>query len=243
MASNATPIDYPAGDGSTTCKGVYYKPDNAAGDLPIVLICHAWDGLLQEVHDKAVKLADEGYIAFAIDVYGNGHTESDFSKLEATLGPYMADRALLLARMQAAVEAAKTIPGADLSRMAAMGYCFGGTAVLDLARSGGDDIKGVVSFHGGLAGNELDNPATISASVLVLHGDADPLVPPEQVAQFKQEMSDKKADWQLHAYGHTVHAFTRPEANNPDFGAVYNADADRRSWQAMCNFFDEVFGG
>jgi dienelactone hydrolase len=240
MTSSATSIDYPAGDGVTVCKGVYYTPENTQGALPIVLICHAWDGLLQEVHDKAARLAEEGFIAFAIDVYGNGHTEEDFSKLAETLGPYMADRGLLTRRMQAAVEAARTIPGADIERMAAMGYCFGGTAVLDLARCGAKEIKGVVSFHGGLAGNDLDNPATIDAKILVLHGDDDPLVPAEQVEEFKAEMNSKQADWQLHAYSQTVHAFTRPEANNPDFGAVYNANADRRSWQAMLNFFNEI---
>jgi dienelactone hydrolase len=142
--------------------------------------------------------------------------------------------------MEGAVAAAKTIPGADLSRMGAMGYCFGGTAVLDLARAGGEDIKGVVSFHGGLDGNTLDNPKTLGAKILVLHGEDDPLVPPDQVAAFKAEMTAKKADWQLHAYSHTMHAFTRPEANDPGFGAVYSPTADRRSWQAMLNFFAEA---
>jgi dienelactone hydrolase len=121
-----------------------------------------------------------------------------------------------------------------------MGYCFGGTAVLDLARAGGEELKGVVSFHGGLEGNTLDNPKKLNVKILVLHGDDDPLVPPEQVAAFKAEMTAKQVDWQLHAYSHTVHAFTRPAANDPAFGAVYNPVADRRSWQAMLNFFDEV---
>jgi len=112
--------------------------------------------------------------------------------------------------------------------------------VLDLARAGGDDVKAVVSFHGGLQGNTLDNPKTLGTKILILHGDADPLVPPEQVAAFKAEMNAKQVDWQLHAYGHTVHAFTRPGANDPAFGAVYNANADRRSWQAMLNFFAET---
>ena len=160
--------------------------------------------------------------------------------LMTALGPYMENRAMLLERMQAAVAAAKTIPGADTGRLGAMGYCFGGTAVLDLARSNNSDVKGVVSFHGGLQGNDLSGPDKIGAKILVLHGEDDPLVPPEQVAEFKAEMTAKQADWQLHAYSHTVHAFTRPEANDPGFGAVYNADADRRSWQAMLNFFEEV---
>lgn len=242
MTSTATPIDYPAGDGVTTCKGVYYTPDEADGKLPVVLVCHAWDGLLQEVHDKAAKLADEGCIAFAIDVYGNGHTEDDISRLGETLGPYLNDRSLLLARMNAAVAAAKTIPGADLTRMAAIGYCFGGSAVLDLARAANPDIKGVVSFHGLLSGNGLANPADdITAKILVLHGEDDPLVPAQQVADFKAEMNARNADWQLVSYSHTVHAFTRPGANSPELGALYNATADQRSWQAMLTFFDEIF--
>lgn len=238
MTCEATVIEYPAGD--ITCRGEYYIEPGAAGPLPIVLVTHAWDGLNDEVRDKSRTLAHEGYVAFAIDIYGEGKTWTDMADLMTALGPYMENRALLLERMQAAVAAAKTIPGADASRMGAMGYCFGGTAVLDLARGGGDDIKGVVSFHGGLQGNDLAGPETISAKILALHGEDDPLVPPEQVADFKAEMTAKKADWQLHAYGHTVHAFTRAEANDPGFGTVYNANADRRSWQAMLNFFEEV---
>jgi dienelactone hydrolase len=239
MSSTATTLEYPAGD--ILCKGAYYTPDHADGPLPVILVCHAWDGLNEEVRDKAARLAEAGYIAFAIDVYGGGKTLTDMADLMPTLTPYMTDRGMLLERMQAAVEAAREIPGADLSRMGAMGYCFGGLAVLDLARSGGEDIKGVVSFHGGLEANTLDNPATIGAKLLILHGEDDPLVPPELVAAFKAEMTSKKVDWQLHSYSNTVHAFTRPEANDPAFGAVYNASADRRSWQAMLNFFDEIF--
>jgi len=238
MPSIATTLEYSAGD--TLCKGIYFTPKDADGPLPIVLVCHAWDGLNQEVRDKASKLAEAGYIAFAIDVLGNGKIMTDFADLMPTLTPFFADRGMLLQRMQAALTAAKTIPGADLSRIGAMGYCFGGTAVLDLARAGGDDLKGVVSFHGGLEGNTLDNPKKLNVKLLVLHGEDDPLVPPEQVAAFKAEMTAKQADWQLHAYSHTVHAFTRPDANDPAFGAVYNPVADRRSWQAMLNFFEEV---
>ena len=241
MTCAATPIEYPAGD--VTCRGEYFIEPGAQGPLPTVLVCHAWDGLNDEVRDKSRKLAHEGYLAFAIDVYGEGRNYTDFADLMTALGPYMEHRGLLLARMQAAVAAAKTIPGADPSRLGAMGYCFGGMAVLDLARGGGGDVRGVVSFHGGLLGNGLDGPEKIDAKILALHGEDDPLVPPEQVAAFKAEMTAKQADWQLHAYGHTVHAFTRPNANNPGFGTVYNADADRRSWQSMLNFFAEVLQG
>ncbi len=237
MTSTMTILEYRAGD--ALCRGEYYTPANAGGPLPIVLVCHAWDGLNDEVRDKSRKLAAAGYIAFAIDVHGGGKVITDIAELMPTLSPYLESRALLLARMQGAFSAASTIPGADVSRIGAMGYCFGGMAVLDLARSGAD-LKGVVSFHGSLDGNTLENPKHLDTSILVLHGEDDPLVPPASVASFKTEMNAKKVDWQLHAYSHTVHAFTRPDANDPAFGAVYNAAADRRSWQSMLNFFDEV---
>ncbi len=237
MASAATTLEYRAGD--TLCRGEYYTPDKPAGPLPVVLVCHAWDGLNDEVREKSRKLADAGYIAFAIDVHGDGRVITDFAELMPTLAPYLENRALLLERMRGALEAARAIPGADASRIGAMGYCFGGMAVLDLARAG-DDVRGVVSFHGSLDGNTLEGPQTVATKILVLHGEDDPLVPAETVARFKAEMNAKQADWQLHAYGHTVHAFTRPAANDPSFGTVYNAAADRRSWQSMLNFFDEV---
>lgn len=233
---NPTVFEYPAGD--ITCRGEYYLPENASGLLPVVLVVHAWDGLLDEVRNKAVSLATEaGYIAFAVDVYGNGKTYDDKSQLSAALTPYLEDRGLLTRRMEAAAAAARTIPGADTSRVGAMGYCFGGTAVLDLARADSSNIKATVAFHAGLEGNSLDNPASIRSKILVCHGEDDPLVPPKLVAAFKAEMTTKKADWQLHAYGHTVHAFTRPAAKDPASGAAFNEAANRRSWQAMLNFF------
>lgn len=238
MTITETALEYR--DGDTLCKGVYFKPAQATGLLPTVLVAHAWDGLNDEVRSKALRLAEAGYLAFAIDVLGNGKVMTDFADLRPTLTPFLSDRAMLTRRVRAAAAAAKTIPGADLARMGAMGYCFGGTALLDLARAGGDGIKAVVSFHGGLQGNTLDNPKTLNVKMLILHGDDDPLVPPDLVAAFKAEMNAKQVDWQLHAYSHTVHAFTRPAANDSAFGTVYNAAADRRSWQAMLNFFEET---
>ncbi|MEM9255009.1 MAG: dienelactone hydrolase family protein [Pseudomonadota bacterium] len=238
MTNTPTPFSYPAGD--VICKGVYYSPDTPSAPLPVILIAHAWDGLVPDIQEKARKLAASGYIAFAVDIYGNGKTESDFTKLEQTLGPYMADRKRLLQRMDAAFQAALTIPGADPQRIGAMGYCFGGTAVLDLARGGNSAVKGVVSFHGRLTDNGLNQNGPIAAKILILHGDDDPLVPADQVADFKQEMNRKQADWQVHAFSGTVHSFTRPDANHPGLGAVYNARSDRRAWQAMLNFFAEV---
>ena len=225
-------------DGDQRCLGEYFLPTDGEGNSPLVLVVHAWDGLGDEVRDKASRLAAQGYIAFAIDVHGDGILHTDFSTVAEVLGPFMADRTMLLGRLKAALAAAKTIPGADTDRMGVMGYCFGGTCALDLARSGGPDIKAAVSFHGGLAANGLE-ASPITAPVLALHGHDDPMVPPEAVSEFQTEMTERGADWQLVSYGHTVHGFTRPEANAPELGVVYNPVSDRRSWQAMLQFFTE----
>lgn len=239
--ATATAIDYH--DEETLCKGVYYRPDDSAGPLPVVLIVHAWDGLVQEVHEKAQRLAEEGYIAFGVDVFGNGTMLTDMAQLGPTIEPLMTDRRVLLRRLQAAVDAVQSIDNADTHRVAVMGYCFGGLCALDLARGGSAQIKAAVSFHGALLPSGIASQGEISAKILVLHGQADPLVPPEQVAAFMTEMTDKNADWQLHAYGNnTVHAFTRAEANDAEFGTVYDEVADRRSWQSMLNILQEVFG-
>ena len=227
-------------DDGLRCVGHYYSPADTGGPLPVVLVTPAWDGVVQEVHDKARRLAEAGYVAMVVDVYGEGTTLSDMSEMDAVVGPLMTDRRVLIQRMQAAVAAAKTIPGVDTSRIGAMGYCFGGLCVLDLARGGGDDVKAVVTFHGALMAPDPAPGNPVSARVLVLHGEDDPMVPPEQVSAFKAEMNAQGVDWQLVAYSGTVHAFTRPDANLPEIGAVYNEVADRRSWQAMLNFFEET---
>jgi dienelactone hydrolase len=238
MSTSQTALDYY--DGDTLCKGVVYAPQHSSGPLPVVLVTHAWDGLVQEVHDKAKKLAEAGFIAFGIDVYGGGLILTDMSQMMPTVEPFMGDRRVLLKRMQAAVNAAKTIPNADPDRIAAMGYCFGGLCVLDLARGAGNDVKAVVSFHGSLLPNGIASSDPITAKILVLHGNDDPLVPPEQVQAFIAEMDARKANWEFTAYSGTVHAFTRPDANDPKMGALYDARADRRSWQAMLDFFGDV---
>ena len=238
MGSTATALEYY--DGDVLLKGVYYRPENSTGLLPVVLVTHAWDGLVQEIHNKARRLAEAGYIAFAIDVYGNGRTLTDMSELGDIIGPLLTDRSQLIKRMQAALVAAKTIPGADENRIGAMGYCFGGLCVLDLAR-GGCDVKGVVTFHGTLLPLGIDASLPIIAKVLVLHGQDDPIVPPEQLAEFQVEMDAKQVDWQVHTYSNTVHAFTRAGANDPNSGSMYNALSDQRSWQAMLNFYAEIF--
>lgn len=238
MAVRGTDLDYY--DGELLCKGRYYRQQSRL-PAPVVLVTLAWDGVIQEVHDKAERLAGEGYIALVVDVYGEGKTLSDMADMMPTVQPFMEDRKLLAQRMQAAVVAAKSIPDVGTRNIAAMGYCFGGLCVLDLARGGGSDVAGVISFHGALMAPDPAMGEAINAKVLVLHGEDDPLVPPEQVTAFKAEMNAAGVDWQLHAYGNTVHAFTRTGANDPDFGAVYSESADRRSWADMLNFLEEIF--
>ena len=214
-----------------------------AGDgspRPTVLICHAWAGRSEFEGDKAKAIAELGYTGVAIDLYGKGVLGTSAAENEALMTPFVQDRAMLQARLNSIVDIVKGQPECNASRVAAIGFCFGGLCVLDLARARAD-VNGVVSFHGllGAPGNTSDNQ--INAKVLALHGWDDPMAPPNDVEKFGQEMTAAKADWQLHAYGGVMHAFTNPAANDPDFGTVYDANADRRSWVAMTNFLAELF--
>jgi dienelactone hydrolase len=227
-------------DGETVLEAFYAFDDSVQGRRPAVLTSHAWLGRDSFVMDKARKLAGLGYVGFALDMYGQGVLGKSKEENAQLMQPFMANRPLLQRRIKAALNAVKQLPWVDDSRIAAMGYCFGGLCVLDLARTG-VDIKGVVSFHGllGAPGNTHGIP--IKAKILALHGYDDPMAPPEQVLAFQQEMTQAGADWQFVTYGNTVHAFTNPAANDPGFGTVYQADADRRSWVAMKGFFEEIF--
>lgn len=229
-------IDYR--EGETELEGFFCFDESRAGPLPAVLISHAWGGRDDFVADKARQLARLGYAGFALDVYGKGRRGSSREENARLIEPFMQDRSLLVRRMQAALGAVRDLPQVDERRIAAMGFCFGGLCVLDLARSGAD-IRGVVSFHGLLKPSGLP-PRRIAAKVLVLHGHDDPMAPVDDVVALEQELTEAGADWQLHAYGGTMHAFTNPAARDPDFGTVYQAAADRRSWTALLNFLEEV---
>jgi len=229
-------IDYR--EGETELEGFFCFDESRPGPLPAVLISHAWGGRDDFVADKARQLARLGYAGFALDVYGKGRRGSSREENARLIEPFMQDRSLLVRRMQAALGAVRDLPQVDERRIAAMGFCFGGLCVLDLARSGAD-IRGVVSFHGLLKPSGLP-PRRISAKVLVLHGHDDPMAPVDDVMALEQELTEAGADWQLHAYGGTMHAFTNPAARDPDFGTVYQAAADRRSWTALLNFLEEV---
>jgi dienelactone hydrolase len=227
-------------DGDVVLEAFFAFDDALTGRRPAVLINHTWVGRDAFVAEKAKKLAELGYVGFAADMYGKGVLGSGPEENMKLMQPFMTDRAMLQQRMKAALAAVRLMPWVDDSKIASIGFCFGGLCSLDLARTG-VDIKGVVSFHGLLVppGNTLGN--TIKAKVLALHGNDDPLVPAEQMLAFEREMTESGADWQLHTYGNTMHAFTNPIANDPAFGTVYQPDADRRSWLAMQNFLTEIF--
>jgi len=230
-------IDYQ--DGTTGCKGLLAFDEQRPGPLPAILISHAWGGRDEFVAQKARELARLGYAAFALDMYGGGKLGHSVEENSALMMPFLNDRSLLARRITAALTALREVPLVDSRRIGAMGYCFGGMCVLDLARSGAE-VRGVVSVHGLLKPTGGAGNPKIKAKVLVLHGHDDPMVPVADVVAFEQEMTSGKVDWQVHAYGGTKHAFTDPKATDPNAPTVYNDAADRRSTQALLNFFEEV---
>lgn len=227
-------------DGDTVLEAFIAFDDSITIRRPGVLISHAWGGRDHFVAEKARKIAGLGYVGFALDMYGKGILGAGAEENAKLMQPFMADREKLQQRIKAALTAVKLLPWVADSKIAAMGFCFGGLCVLDLARTGAD-IKGAVSFHGLLGAPGNTKNTKIKAKVLALHGRNDPMMPPDQVLAFQEEMTQAGADWQFISYGNTMHAFTNPVANDPGFGTVYQADADRRSWQAMQNFFSEIF--
>lgn len=206
---------------------------------PAVLVAHDWTGRSEFACQKAEKLAQLGYVGFAIDMYGKNRVGSTKEEKSALIKPFLEDRSYLKQRITSAYETLKKIDVVDTSRIGAIGYCFGGLCVLDLARSGAN-LRGVVSFHG-ILNAPSSTPDTIKTKILVLHGYKDPMVPAEQVSAFEKEMSEANADWQIHIYGDAMHSFTNPEANDKEFGTVYHSLADKRSWVATQNFFTEIF--
>ena len=205
---------------------------------PAVLVAHDWSGRNDFACEKAQMLAEMGYVGFAIDMYGNGRLGSTTHEKMGLMEPLANDRQLLRDRIRAAYDAVVSMSEVDYNRIAVIGFCFGGMCALDLARSGAE-LKGVVSFHGLLDKSKLPNEK-IQAKILALHGYDDPMVHPEQMDRFCQEMTQAKVDWQVHMYGHTKHAFTNPQAHDSYLGTVYNSKAEHRALQAMRNFLQEV---
>jgi dienelactone hydrolase len=220
----------------------FFAFDDAFTDRrPAVLINHTWAGRDNFVADKARKLAALGYVGFALDMYGKGVLGTSVEENAELMQPFMENRGKLQQRMKIALSTVKLLPWVDDTKVAAIGFCFGGLCALDLARTG-VDIKGVVSFHGLLGTPDNTKSNKIKAKILALHGHDDPMGLPEQVLAFQEEMTLAEADWQFVSYGNTVHAFTNPIAKDYNSGMVYQVDADRRSWLAMQNFLAEIFG-
>lgn len=228
--------------GEVVLEGVLGYDAAGTGKRPGVLVIHDWTGVGAYVKKRVEQLAALGYVAFAADIYGKGVRPVSPEDCAREMGRYKNDRALLRARAAAALERLAADERVDRSRLAAIGYCFGGMAALELARSGAE-VRAVVSFHGALDAARGDEGARIKAKVLVCHGADDRFIKDADIAAFQQEMRDGKVDWQMISYGGAVHSFTNPAAgNDPTKGVAYHADADRRSWAAMLGWFEEVFG-
>ena len=231
------PIEYK--EGSTILEGLWVHDDSVKGKQPSVLVVHQWKGLGDYEKKRAEMLAKLGYNVFAVDIYGKGVRPDNPKDAAAEAGKYKSDRDLLRRRVTAGLDQLKQLPPTDPKRIAAIGYCFGGTTALELARSGAD-IAGIVSFHGGVGPAAPAKP--IKARILACHGADDPFVPPDEVKAFEDEMRKAGVDWQLIAYGNSVHSFTDWGAGNENSkGAAYNEKADKRSWEAMKDFFAEIF--
>lgn len=208
--------------------------------LPAVMISHSWRGRSEFECDKARALAALGYAGFAVDLYGKGVLGTNPEESAALMQPFIDDRGKLQQRMLAALAALRSQPEVNDQLVVAIGYCFGGLCVLDLARMGTDTV-GVVSFHGLLSAPANTAGKKIQSKVLILHGNDDPMAPTDDVIAIQQELTEAGADWQLHSYGNTMHAFTNPQANDPSFGTVYDAKADSRSWSTLIQFLNESF--
>lgn len=237
MSLHTQTLDYR--DGTTALEAFVAFDDRHSGPRPVVLIGHQWGGRDEFVAGHARRLAAAGYLGFALDMYGKGVRGNSIEENSALMGPFMEDRMRVRCRVQAALNAATGLPQADASRVAIMGFCFGGLCALDLARSGAD-IRGAISFHGLLKPTGL-SPQPVKAKVLVLHGADDPLAPLEDVVALREELNATDCDWQVHVYGGAKHAFAVPGADVPDIGAKHQPDAERRSLASADAFLAEVF--
>ena len=234
----AEEVDYAHGD--VALRGFVAYDDAHEGKRPGVLLVHARRGHGENVRAKAKEIAKLGYVAFALDMYGKGVYAKDRQEAAKLAGGFYANRELLRARATAGLEQLKSHPRADATRLGAIGFCFGGTVVLELARHGAD-LDAVVSFHGGLKFADAPAEGEVKARVLVCHGADDPHVPPEQVVKFWKEMAAARARYEILILSGAVHAFTDPDAgDDPSTGAAYHAEAARMAWHAMHGLFRET---
>ena len=226
-------------DQETALEGFAAYPSKRA-KRPLVILCHAWKGRDDFICEKAVEIAGWGYACFALDMYGKGILGKSKEENAALKKPFLENRVLLKRRLLRAYEIASSLPFVDSDCIGALGLGFGGVCSLDLARSGAA-LKCAVSIYG-----HFDPPPglpkkKIQAKILALHGYNDPIVPPEELLRFEKEMEEAEADWQLHVFGNTLHAFATPSAQDPKAGMAYQPTSAKRSWNLIQNFIKEVF--
>lgn len=234
-----SPVEYKHGE--TVLEGYLAYDDSIEAKRPGILVVHEWRGLNDYSKSRAEQLAGLGYVALAVDMYGKGIRAKDHEEAAKLSGIYRNDRNLMRERAKAGYEFLKNTKGVDPERIAAIGYCFGGTTVLEMARAG-FDVKGVASFHGGLGTPLPAKSGEIKAKVIVFHGAEDTFVSPEELSGFQDEMRQAGADWQLMAFGGAVHSFTVPQAgSDKSTGVAYDEKADKRSWAVLLDFLNEIF--
>lgn len=238
-AFSTGPVDYR--HAGRTYEGYLVLPDDDDRERAAVIICHDWSGLNDSMKARAHDIAGLGYPCLAIDIYGKGVRGEETGDNTSLMQPLRQDRTELLRRLVAGLDFAASLPQFDADRIAALGYCFGGLSALDLARSGAR-LKAAISVHGAYSRPSTDPVSPIHASILILHGWADPMAPPQDVVALAEELTEAGADWQLHAYGHALHAFTAEGFDMPERGVKYDPRAAERSWQAIGNFLHEVMG-
>jgi dienelactone hydrolase len=222
-------------------EGVLALNPIATSARPAVLVLHGWEGLSQGHIDFAKTLAVWGYAGFAVDLYGKGVTGASPGECQKLMMPFMNDRSMLQDRLRHVIDVVKGLPEVEASRRAAIGFCFGGLCALDLARTGGD-VGGIASFHGVLTPPGNTEGFQVKTKVIVFHGWEDPFAPPEDLVALGRELTTAGADWQVHVYGKTMHAFMMPTANNPEAGLMYNGDSARRALSSLKSFLLESLG-
>jgi dienelactone hydrolase len=226
---------------SANLVGYVVYNDSFQGKRPAIIVVHEWWGLTEYTKVRAKQLADLGYIAMAVDMYGNGQTAANPDEAMKLAGPFYSNPQLIKSRIDAAIAKLKSYPEADTSRIAAIGYCYGGFIVLNAAKLG-EPFKAVVSFHGDLSGLKPDKNL-VKGDILVCHGEADSLVKPAVVAQFKKQMDSAGVPYTFKSYPNAMHAFTNSAATEIgkkfNLPVGYNAEADKNSWNDMKEFFDK----
>jgi dienelactone hydrolase len=232
-------VEYRHGD--AVLEGYLAYDDAVEGKRPGILVVHEWKGLNDYAKSRAGQLAAMGYTAFAADMYGKGILAKDHAEAGKLAGVYLNDRNLMRERARAAYEVLKQNEQVDPSRIAAIGYCFGGATVLEMARAG-MGLRGVASFHGALKTPSPAGPGGVRARVLVFNGAEDTFISPEDIAAFKKEMTESGADWNFVEMEGAVHSFTVPSAgSDKSTGVAYHPEADRKSWAMLEDFLKEIF--